>query len=425
MLVLCYNILKLRTKHTLIFLIVKGNVDMYKRGHNLSDYYVLATDAESGASIVSNRTDDDHLLTVWTHGKEYNMFDFRPIYEQGRRLREKTITNLRALKPEAEAKLDEILANNTTTVVESKHSDLDESAIRADERSKVIAEMKSESGNGNDAIKKHIFEVNGKVTYESEEVFHRDFDAIVASIMINEPVYLFGPAGTGKSYIAEQVAKALGLEFYATASVTDDIQIKGFIDAMGNYHSTEFYKAFTEGGLFLLDELDASDESVLVMLNNAIANGYFEFPMGRIKAHEDFRIMATGNTNGMGADENYTGRSVIDASSMDRFGFVAVDYDSRIELQMAKGDAELVEFADEFRKIANQNGINILLTYRAIKRIAKLITVIPIIDALKLSLIKGYDVTDVYAVVQQMYGMTDNKYRTALYNYCKAEVAKA
>ena len=55
------------------------------------------------------------------------------------------------------------------------------------------------------------------------------------------------------------------------------------------------------GGLFFLDEMDASIPEVLVLLNAAIANGYFEFPNGKITAHEDFRVVAAGNTVGSGA----------------------------------------------------------------------------------------------------------------------------
>lgn len=47
---------------------------------------------------------------------------------------------------------------------------------------------------------------------------------------------------------------------------------------MGNYQETQFFKAFTEGGLFMLDEMDASIPEVLVILNAAIANRYFDFP---------------------------------------------------------------------------------------------------------------------------------------------------
>ena len=143
------------------------------------------------------------------------------------------------------------------------------------------------------------------------EVFHSKFEMIKTCVENKIPVYLAGPAGSGKNHTLEQVAKVLGLEFYFTNSVQQEYKLTGFIDAGGNFHETEFYKAFKNGGLFFLDEMDASIPEVLVLLNAAIANGYFEFPNGKITAHEDFRVVAAGNTVGSGADEAYTGRMVL------------------------------------------------------------------------------------------------------------------
>ena len=44
-------------------------------------------------------------------------------------------------------------------------------------------------------------------------VQHEKFEEVLAVVSAGEPVYLYGPAGTGKSHIAESVAKALKLEF--------------------------------------------------------------------------------------------------------------------------------------------------------------------------------------------------------------------
>lgn len=75
--------------------------------------------------------------------------------------------------------------------------------------------------------------------------------------------------------ICQQVAEALGLDFYFTNAVTQEYKLTGFIDANGNYQETQFYKAFTKGGLFFLDEMDASIPETLIILNAAIANRYY------------------------------------------------------------------------------------------------------------------------------------------------------
>ncbi len=98
---------------------------------------------------------------------------------------------------------------------------------------------------------------------------------------LNIPIFPIWPSRLRKNVICKQVAESLGLEFYFTNAVTQEYKLTGFIDANGRYHETQFYKAFVNGGVFMLDEIDASSPEVLVILNAAIANKYFDFPTGR------------------------------------------------------------------------------------------------------------------------------------------------
>ena len=206
----------------------------------------------------------------------------------------------------------------------------------------------------------------------NKEVKHSKFEMIKACIENDIPVYLAGPAGSGKNYTLEQISWELGLEFYFTNSVQQEYKLTGFIDAGGVYHETEFYKAFTKGGIFFLDEMDASIPEVLVLLNSAIANRYFEFPNGRVNAHENFRVVAAGNTVGSGADDMYTGRLVLDQATLDRFAIIDFDYDRNIEMHISKNNTELVDFVEELRNIANTNGIRATFSYRCISMVTKL-----------------------------------------------------
>lgn len=199
-----------------------------------------------------------------------------------------------------------------------------------------------------------------------EKTQHKQFNTIKTCINSDIPVYLCGEAGTGKNYTLMEIAKELGLEFYLTNSVQQEYKLTGFIDAGGTYHETEFYKAFTKGGLFFLDEIDASIPEVLVLLNAAIANRYFEFPNGRVDAHPDFRVVAAGNTVGSGADEMYTGRLSLDQATLDRFVIIDFDYDKNVELSLAKGNVELVNFVRQLRKSAKDQGIRATFSYRCI-----------------------------------------------------------
>lgn len=223
------------------------------------------------------------------------------------------------------------------------------------------------------------------------KVRHEKFGQIKVCVESNIPVYLVGPAGSGKNHTLEQIAEELGLDFYFTNSIQQEYKITGFIDAGGNYHETEFYKAFSNGGLFFLDEMDASIPEVLVLLNAAIANKYFEFPNGKIHAHEDFRVVAAGNTVGNGADEQYAGRLVLDQATLDRFAIIEFDYSEKIELHLAKGNRDLVDFIRDLRKQSTEKGIRSTFSYRCISMVQKLEGKLILEDILIMAIFKGMD----------------------------------
>jgi len=77
------------------------------------------------------------------------------------------------------------------------------------------------------------------------------------------PVWLPGPAGSGKTTAARNVAKALELPFLFTGAVDQPYSLLGFRDAGGNYARTSFREAFENGGVFLWDEVDASNPNAL------------------------------------------------------------------------------------------------------------------------------------------------------------------
>ena len=92
-----------------------------------------------------------------------------------------------------------------------------------------------------ESIKNEI-EVNNIKSTDS--VKHEKFEMIKTCIENNIPVYLAGPAGSGKNHTLEQIAKEMGLDFYFTNSVQQEYKLTGFIDAGGIFHETEVYKAF-------------------------------------------------------------------------------------------------------------------------------------------------------------------------------------
>lgn len=248
---------------------------------------------------------------------------------------------------------------------------------------------------------------------EPKEVRHEKYNLIKNCIEKDIPVFLVGDAGTGKNYTLEQISWELGLEFYFTNSIQQEYKLTGFIDAGGKYHETEFYKAFKNGGIFFLDEIDASIPEVLVLLNAAIANRYFEFPNGRIKAHENFRVVSAGNTVGSGADELYTGRLVLDQATLDRFVIIKFDYDRNIEMHLSKNNKELVDFIRALRSEAKTNGIRATFSYRCISMVTKLESVgLSLKDILEIAVFKGMEKDTINNF--RCYNLIGNKYRVAM-----------
>lgn len=247
-----------------------------------------------------------------------------------------------------------------------------------------------------------------------DQILHPKFDTVLKKVAMGDAVYMYGPAGSGKNILAQQVAKALGLDFYYCSTITQEYKLEGFIDAGGVYHETELYRAFKNGGLFMLDEMDASCPEALIILNNALEQGYFTFPCGVVKAHENFRCIAAGNTCGHGATVEFNGRMKIDEATLNRFSIEYMGYDERIELACAGDDSELVEFIHELRKASQKAGMYLVLGYRNIKRVAKYAAVFGIESALESDILRGMDRDDIRQLVGACSANKSNKYMNAL-----------
>jgi len=212
-----------------------------------------------------------------------------------------------------------------------------------------------------------------KIPKNIKNVFHKEFDRIMEYTKLNIPIYLVGPAGSGKSKVVRQVAEKLKREFYgeSISKQTPVSKLVGYMDATGNYIGTAFRKAFERGGVFLLDEIDAANPNVLTSLNDAIAVAPGEtisFPDGMIKRHKEFRLIAAANTFGTGADRQYVGRNPLDAASLDRFAFIEFDYDEKMEYYLAqkeKIDLEWVDVVQLTRAAVNELKIRHVISPRA------------------------------------------------------------
>jgi hypothetical protein len=147
-------------------------------------------------------------------------------------------------------------------------------------------------------------------------------------------VALVGPAGTGKTRMGLNAARALQEEFILQPfnPQTTKSELVGYMDATGRYVESPFYKAFKQGKLFIADEFDAANPAVATVLNAAVSNRVMTFPNGEtVRAHEHFRAMFAMNTYGTGGDDRYTGRSRLDLATLDRMVFLYVPIDPGLE----------------------------------------------------------------------------------------------
>lgn len=241
-----------------------------------------------------------------------------------------------------------------------------------------------------------------------DSVRHKQFEWILTNIIAGNAVWLKGDAGTGKSFLCEQIAQAMGAEYHCTGSIMDEYAgLKGFIDANGVKHGTEFTRALDameEGKevVMVFDEADGSTPEIMLALNNFLAGGVIECMGKAYRIKDNMHIVACGNTNGRGGDTKYV-RSIIDEATLDRFCFIEVDYDKAIELYTAGGNQDLADFCHNLRESADACGIELLVTYRAINKIAKLSSIWDNkVDILQTSVIRGLEKSDMRTIINDM-----------------------
>ncbi len=150
--------------------------------------------------------------------------------------------------------------------------------------------------------------------------------------------YLVGPAGTGKTHLAGQVADTLGKELAICGAMLTKHEVTGYQNASGEYVTTAAREAFEHGKILLWDEVDSSSPAALVAVNAMLANDRYTFPDKTVNRHPDFVCIAAGNTYGTGADREYVGRVQLDAATLDRFAFIEIGYDLKVEAAITRAN---------------------------------------------------------------------------------------
>jgi cobaltochelatase CobS len=204
------------------------------------------------------------------------------------------------------------------------------------------------------------------LTHVEVEGKHDAFEDLLVVVGQRDHVMLVGPAGTGKTSGAKDVAAALGLawSYWASNPRVTASALMGFMDANGNYVRTQFREAYEHGGVFILDEVDNAAPDLLTALNGAIENGTASFPDGLVERHPDFVVVATANTYGKGADRIYSGRQQLDGATLDRFIVLDWGYDLTLERRLAPCD-DWTDYVQAVRQVVEEQTIREVVSMRA------------------------------------------------------------
>jgi MoxR-like ATPase len=256
----------------------------------------------------------------------------------------------------------------------------------ADKKIKAIEDMQRPSITIN-------FEARKKVRVRSGGK-HKAFAQALQVINAGLPLLLVGPTGSGKTYLAEQLASALKVPFTFN-SMSEGIS-EGMVlgrslpDPKGvwKFQDSPFTSTFKKGGVHLFDEVDAADPNLMVQINAALSNGMLSIPLAGaapIKKHENTFIVFAANTWGYGASSEYVGRNALDAATLNRFGVskLFIDYDADLEIAIAEGYLSkakvettsdvVINWAHALREKIRETGLKKVVSTRTIGDTCKLL----------------------------------------------------
>lgn len=221
---------------------------------------------------------------------------------------------------------------------------------------------------------------------------HYRFDELLNLVNNKVPVMLTGDAGSGKTYGAKSVAKALDLDF-RIVSFNNEMSLgrtMGFMNANGQYVRTAVRDMYENGGVLILDEFDSANPNVAMALNNLLDGDEYAFDDAQVARHPEFRYVACTNTYGKGANKKYNARNKMDDATMDRFIYMDWGYDEQLERNIF-GNTRATEVVFKIRENANKMGMNGLVTPRRTREVNKMVSIgFSIRDAVQMAILNPH-----------------------------------
>ena len=208
-------------------------------------------------------------------------------------------------------------------------------------------------------------------TIDPDYIFHESSrDVVVWFLNPQEPLYVFGPCGCGKTSCIKQMAARLN---YPVFEVTGHGRLE-FADLVGHLAVKDDNMAFEYGplalamrygALLLLNEIDLTSPEIAAGLNSVLDGSPLciaENGGELIAPRAMFRFVATANTNGGGDDTGlYQGTQRQNLAWLDRFIICEVGYPSAdVEKSLLARRfpslpeslcATMVDYANEVRKL--------------------------------------------------------------------------
>lgn len=210
---------------------------------------------------------------------------------------------------------------------------------------------------------------------------HFLMERLIRLVSAGIPVYLWGPAGSGKTTAAMQAAHALSFasEIDTLDPSTFRSMVQGYCTPNGDPVHTSFTRCWSEGKVYIADECDNAPGHVQTLFNSALANGHAPLAWGNVeRAKEGFGFVGTGNTPGRPTRE-FPDRKPMSAAFADRLYFMHWPLDPAIECraggltipeaperkEVTIQAHEWVSFVQRMREWASTNMPTLMITPRA------------------------------------------------------------
>jgi len=195
-------------------------------------------------------------------------------------------------------------------------------------------------------------------------------EALPWYLMGKKIVYFYGPTQSGKTTIADLLVKVVETELLDGGKITEEHSITSYNDVRGVFDENALFYALYYGKTIFYDELDNGNPDNLIVLGtfssklvNKIDSPEKEITVQFAKRrfvpiNANARIIAAGNTSGKGRNREYTARSRMDESSLERMVPIYVGYNNDVEKKIFGKYNDWFDFFNYFREQCNAWALN-------------------------------------------------------------------